>query len=193
MLKRLFSIFAFLLLLIPLSTIPACGEWFRYEVWICELDLLVGETMTNPAFTADGVYTFAEDETLRFMIIGEGGDQICWLPVNPFVQTAYAFSPCAEFQNFLQQSTFSLALDRDIQFGNQLIPAGTNLLDNPQIARQTEIDIESDCFLYIVSLQFSTASQNDFLFEQGEYELSFSCKTDDDRSLETSGRVIFMP
>ncbi|MEL6593815.1 MAG: hypothetical protein AAFQ68_27180 [Bacteroidota bacterium] len=191
MLKKLLSIFAFCIALTPLSFIAGCENWLRYEVWLCELEFWAGEPFTTNGPNIDGVFVLAPDENLAFTFIGSGGTQTCWIPTNPFVQTAYAFSPCADFQNVPLQPTFDLQLDRAIEFRNQTIPAGTNLLMEAEIAREVSIEVSFDCDFYLVQLRFSPASQNDLLFEEGEYEVSFACETDDERALSTSARVIF--
>lgn len=188
MLKKLISIFVLSFAMIPLLLVPACEDWLTYETHICEIEFYPDPERSD-WFIQDSVYAFEEE--IAFGIYASTGLETCWAPVIPFVNTAYATTPCARYQNHLLQSSFSLRLDRDITYENETIPAHTDLYQHPQIAAQIEVFISADCDVYYSQLTFSDALRNAITFQTGEYLVSFSCETSDQKALADSARVIF--
>ncbi len=188
MLKKLISLSVFALVILPLMLIPACEDWLTYEVTICDVELLA-----NPEEgfwdNQDTVISMTED--IAFWVLSDPGQATCWAPSIPFVNTAYATSPCARYTNSLSQSTFDLCFDREITFENEIIAANTNLFRHPEIAAEILVEINADCDWYNCLLTFSPALRNAITFDTGEYLVSFSCETSDDRQVEDSVRVIF--
>lgn len=188
MLRRIFSIFAIYFALIPLSIIPSCEDWLINEATICGIQFSASE---------EGVFGVELDsipileEEIVFVVWARNFEPLCWQPKLELVSSAYATSICYSFTNSLLQSTYELSFDRPFVFESDTIPAGTNLYMQPEIAAQIETIIDESCDWYSSFITFTPALRNACVFEQGEYEATFSCESSDNKAFTESTRVIF--
>jgi len=104
---------------------------------------------------------------------------------------SYATTKCAKWQNSLDISSFSMTFDRNFVHGTDTIESGIDIFRIEPIRRDILIDGGEDCIIVFYTMTFSPELTNRLIFESGEYIVSFSCKTTDEKEFTKSRRVIF--
>jgi hypothetical protein len=109
-----------------------------------------------------------------------------------FPPKCYATTKCANWQNYLDISSFSIKFSRDFLNGSDIIESGIDIFKIESISESITIDKDSDeCKFIFYTMTFSSELQNQLTFSTGEYIVYFSCKTTDGKEFNKTRKVIF--
>lgn len=115
--------------------------------------------------------------------------------LNTIGSTCYALTVPKVFDNNIVKSTFSLAIDKPIIYKGNTIPSMTNLFKIEDIA--TEIEQYENNMAVCgkgadIVFEFSDEFMVNSSFEKNEYyEITFSCQTTDNKTLNKSIKIKF--
>ncbi len=107
----------------------------------------------------------------------------------------YATSLGTAYDNSLLKDTFSIIFDKPFEYSGQIYNAGTNLMDIPEF--EDQIQIIEDYIGYAlctggdIRIEFSDTFSQNASFEEGDYTVTFSCETSDEKFLQAETTVKF--
>lgn len=117
----------------------------------------------------------------------------CCIPGNfSLITPCYAFTVCQNWQNYLLQKSFNLSFDKSIVVAGDTVSSGDNLFKNLTIASEMEIvRDEYDCKGVRYDITFSDELRNQMTFEEGIYNATFTCMTNDSILLMKKRMMVF--
>jgi len=111
-----------------------------------------------------------------------------------FSSNCYAFKKGIVYDNQLLEDTYSIKFDRSFVFNNDTIPANLNIFENTSI--KSEISIFDNYMAFDSEgadkvIAFSDFFVKNSVFSPGKYNVTFYCKTSDNKEFEKKIDVEF--
>lgn len=98
-------------------------------------------------------------------------------------EKCYAFTIGESLDNYLLENSYSLKFDHSFTYNNVIINANQNLFEIDEIRNQIKIyegKSEGANKVFLFSQEF----KNESVFSSDNYEVTFNCKTSDNRTFE---------
>ena len=144
--------------------------------------------------TRDGIDTSLTGIHFSYIAFNEPNNPACaWQ--NFGFNSVYAFTKYCEVLNSIINDSYVISFDRDINFNNTNIPAGTNLVKYSAFKNNWEIENTGESIggnaniLGIIKLD--TALSNQILFDTGKYNVTFGFSTDDGQEIRGKLDVVY--
>lgn len=96
------------------------------------------------------------------------------------VEKCYATTFAKKYNNSILIESFSLQLNKEFTFRNQVINANENLFINSNIKNEISVFKSNQAFGDII-IEFNPSFMNETKFKNEIYEVKFECKTSDNR------------
>lgn len=106
------------------------------------------------------------------------------------VEKCYATTFAKKFNNSILIESFSLKLNKEFTFNNQVISANQNLFTNTEIKNQISVFKSNQAFGDII-IEFNPSFMSEAIFVNGIYQIEFECKTTDNRVFNKIIEVTF--
>ncbi len=179
------SLILFYFSIATLASIYQSCDILRYDGWICDLKIFGGSS------NLEELDDLTQD--IEFFIYnGVSCNTALYYPPDfGFFTNAHAFQKCVRWKNDFDANSYHLSLNRKLIIDNQVINENSNLLGIASIRNLLDIRKYPDCKIMVIEIKFPEQLRNRLTFEEGEYIVTFSCKTTDNKELENSRRVIF--
>lgn len=185
-LKLFIITFLYLTATISLTVFQSCEDLLSYKASICDIEFR-GLKYEYPDFQPDTMTTDVG------FIVHAYPNQTCYIqPTFNLISTCYATTKCAKWQNELLQSSFKLSFNRQLLISNDTIFPNTDLFQNSSFVSGAHITKDnSECKSIEYTITFSSDLLNKTTFEQGIYNATFTCSTNDGRTFVKNRQIIF--
>jgi len=186
--KVIILIAGYLIIGVTIVMMQSC--FLSYDDWIADIVFKGNNRSTDPE--VDDL-----TEKIGFQIIA-GNSSVSHRLANikniDLFSKCYATTKCANWQNSLDISSFSMVFDKSFVYDSDTIEAGMDILKLELMRKDILIEKnqeESECLVIFYLINFSPELTKRLTFETGEYVVSFSCRTNDGKEFNKSRRVIF--
>jgi len=185
-LKVLF-IFTFILTItIILTALQSCEDLFSYNASICDIEL-TGLNYKYPDVQPDTMTT-----TVGLRVTAYPNQSCYILPSFNLISTCYATKKCANWQNEIMQSSFKLSFDKQVIISGDTILPNTDIFQKSNFTSGIEVKKDDwDCNYIGYTITFGSDLLNQMTFEQGIYNATFTCNTNDNRTFVKQRQIIF--
>jgi hypothetical protein len=171
---------------ISLTVIQSCDDILSYKASICDIEFR-GIKYKYPDVQPDTMTT-----DVGFTILAYP-NQNCYIqPKFNLISSCYATTMSAKWQNEIVQSSFKLTLDRQVIISNDTIFPFTDLFQLSTFINGVKVikdKFEGRQIEYTIT--FNPDFLNNITFENGLYNATFTCSTDDSRTFIKQRQVIF--
>jgi hypothetical protein len=170
-----------------LTVLQSCQDLFTYDASICDIEFRGLTSTTFPDIQPD---TMTKD--IGFVITSSLGNICSIRPSFNLVTSCYATTKCAKWQNEFVQSSFKLSFDRQVIISGDTIAPNTDLFKEKAFTKGVEVKkSDFDCKYIKYTITLNSDLQNQTVFEQGIYNVSFTCNTNDSRTFNKQRQVVF--
>ncbi len=169
-----------------MSVFQSCEDFFSYEASICEIEFR-GLKFKSPDVQPDTMTTDVG------FVVAAYPDQTCYKqPSFNLISTCYATTKCAKWQNEIVQSSFKLSLDKSVIISGDTILPNTDLFQISSFINGIQVVKDKfDCKYIEYTITFNTDFLNKTTFENGLYNVTFNCSTNDSKTFVKQRQVIF--
>ena len=185
-LKLFFIILLYLTATISLTVFQSCEDLLSYKASICDIEFL-GLKYKYPDVQPDTMTT-----DVGFTVVAYP-NQTCYIqPTFNLNSTCYATTKCAKWQNEIVQSSFKLTFDKQVIISGDTILPNTDLFQLSSFINGVQVDKDKfECRGIEYKIIFSTDLLKKTTFEDGLYNATFTCSTNDSRTFIKQRQVIF--
>ena len=185
--RKLFLItLLYLTAIISLTIFQSCEDLLSYKASICDIEFR-GLKYKYPAVQPDPMTT-----DVGFTVLASP-DKTCYIqPTFNLISTCYATTKCAKWQNEILQSSFKLTFDKQVIISGDTILPNTDLFQLSSFINGVQVVKDKfECKGIEYTITFSTDLLNKTTFENGLYNVTFTCNTNDSRTFTKQRQVIF--
>jgi hypothetical protein len=171
---------------ICLVVCQSCEGFLSYKASVCDIEFY-GLGSKRFDVQPDTMTT-----DVGFVILAHPS-QICHIqPAINIISACYATTKCAKWQNEILPSSFKLSLNKQVIISTETIPANTDLFRNSHFIAGVYIAKDkSDCKNIEYTIKFSSDLLNKTIFEEGIYDVTFTCNTNDRRTFVEHRQAVF--
>lgn len=179
-------ILLYLTVAIFLTVFQSCEDLLSYKASICDIEFR-GLKYQYPDVQPDTMTTEVG------FIISAYPNQTCYIqPTFNLISTCYATTKCAKWQNEIVQSSFKLTFDKQVIISGDTILPNTDLFQLSNFINGVQVvKDEFECKDIEYTITFSTDLLSKTLFENGLYNATFTCSTNDSRIFIKQRQVIY--
>lgn len=166
-----------------LSLLLSC----TYKGSICEVDFHGDYRTSNTTAQTDTLTKY-----VRFIVQGYEGST-CYTPQRlNLLSTCYATKKCVDWQNQFLESSFKISFNKSMVVSGDTILPGTDIFQVPSIRNGMEIIKSSfDCISIQYLIKFTDDLYTKVGFEKGQYNVTFSCSTNNGLHFSKERAMVF--